>query len=275
MTGKLIKYEFRSILKTMGLVWIALVVLAAFAGLFDVINQRQPYRSFESVANMFSFITNFLYISIFVALIAVTCVVILMRFYKGLLRDEGYLMHTLPVKTWQLITAKGVVAALTSLISILVALLSIMVLMAFNGGFREFGEFMRVLMGTLGDNPEYIPVALEAVLLGICELLSSIYVAYAAMSIGQLGQKHRIALSVGAWIGINVLLLVLMTLIGNVTFSSSVATWLEETVDGIIRNSPVRAANLGLWLFILIDAVQIAIFHVVSDQILRRKLNLE
>lgn len=275
MTGKLIKYELRSILKNMGIVWIALVALAAFAGIFDMINQRQPYSRYAMAADLASSITNFLYISIFVALIAVTCVVILMRFYKGLLRDEGYLMHTLPVKTWQLITAKGVVAALTSLISILVAGLSTFVLSLFNGGARYIGEFIRDLLQAFGAYPEFIPVALEVVLLGIGALTANIYRVYAAMSIGQLGQKHRIALSVGAWIGINVILLVLMTLMGNVVFSSSVADWLEEAVDGIIQDSPVRAMHLGLWLFILLNAVQIAIFHVVSEQILRRKLNLE
>ena len=41
MTGKLIKYEFRSILKIMGIGWAALLSMALFAGLFDHIAFRQ------------------------------------------------------------------------------------------------------------------------------------------------------------------------------------------------------------------------------------------
>lgn len=41
-----------------------------------------------------------------VALFVLTMIVIIQRFYKGLLCDEGYLMFTLPVKPWQLIATK-------------------------------------------------------------------------------------------------------------------------------------------------------------------------
>ena len=73
-------------------------------------------------------ITGFMYISIFIALVAATVIIVILRFYKGLLGDEGYLMHTLPVKPWQLITSKGLVAAGVVLLSIIVAMVSLAIL---------------------------------------------------------------------------------------------------------------------------------------------------
>lgn len=276
MTGKLIKYEFRSILKIMGIGWAALLSMALFAGLFDLIAFRQnDMEGFGHLTEIASAITSFLYGSLFVAIIVVTVLIILMRFYKGLLRDEGYLMHTLPVKTWQLITAKGVVAAAISLISILAATLSVLILVAFDGGIEYFGEFMSELLRTLGEYPAYIAILLEALLLGVCWIAAMIYKAYAAFSIGQLAQKHRIALSVGAWIGIGVVFLILMSILGNLSFSSAFSDWLESILEGMVNDSPLNAIQVGMWILILVEAVQIAIFHVVSEQILRRKLNLE
>ena len=43
----------------------------------------------------------------------------------------------------------------------------------------------------------------------------------------------------------------------------------------MVNDSPLNAIQVGMWILILVEAVQIAIFHVVSEQILRRKLNLE
>lgn len=276
MTGKLIKYEFRSILKIMGIGWAALLSMALFAGLFDHITFRHnDMEGFGHLTEIASAITSFLYGSLFVAIIVVTVLIILMRFYKGLLRDEGYLMHTLPVKTWQLITAKGVVAAAVSLISILAATLSVLILMAFDGGIEYFGEFMEELLRALGQHPAYIAILLEALLLGVCWIAAMIYKAYAALSIGQLAQKHRIALSVGAWIGIGVVFLIFLSILGNLSFSSAFSDWLEGLLEGIVNDSPLNAIQVGMWILILVEAVQIAIFHVVSEQILRRKLNLE
>ena len=73
MTGKLIKYEFRSIVKIMGIGWAALLSMALFAGLFDLIAFRQnDMEGFGHLTEIASAITSFLYGSLFVAIIVVT-----------------------------------------------------------------------------------------------------------------------------------------------------------------------------------------------------------
>ena len=46
-----------------------------------------------------------------VAVMIVTLIIIIQRFYKNLLCDEGYLMNTLPMSVWKNITSKLVVAS--------------------------------------------------------------------------------------------------------------------------------------------------------------------
>lgn len=100
MTGRLIKYELRSSIKLMGVIWAALIVTSF---LFSIsINFMGNLMIRSSIAstliNLLQGITGMLYIAVFIATAAASVVIVIMRFYKGLLSDEGYLMHTLPVK---------------------------------------------------------------------------------------------------------------------------------------------------------------------------------
>ena len=53
-----------------------------------------------SFINMMRMASIVVYFALIVATIAMTFVIIIQRFYKNLLGDEGYLMFTLPVKPW-------------------------------------------------------------------------------------------------------------------------------------------------------------------------------
>lgn len=140
------------------------------------------------------------------ALIVATVLIILQRFYKGLLRDEGYLMHTLPVKPWQLITAKGFTAFVVVIISGIIAVISIFILIgvSISISISDLGELLADIFRMYGDEPVYILYTIEAILLAALSILKTIYKTYASMSIGQLSDNHKILISVAAYIGISV-----------------------------------------------------------------------
>ena len=214
MTGRLIKYELRSSIKLMGVIWAALIVTSF---LFSIsINFMGNLMIRSSIAstliNLFQGITGMLYIAVFIATAAASVVIIIMRFYKGLLSDEGYLMHTLPVKPWQLITAKGVSALIIVCASMIVSVLSVLV-MAGTGSFGAITEFCGFIRDMFREEPKVLLVAAELIVLVILSLLKSIYQIYASLSIGQLAGKYRILLSLGAYIGINIVITVLTVLI--------------------------------------------------------------
>lgn len=276
VTGKLIQYEFRSIVKLMGIVWTALPVMALITGFFGKLAFGDAsYADTPFFTEIFGFASAFLFGGIFMAMIAVNVLVILMRFYRGLLRDEGYLMHTLPVKTWQLITAKGVVAVCVTLISMVIAALSILLLTVFEGGLAAFGEFLVQLFQAYRTTPSYIPITLEILALMVIYTMGSIYRAYASMAIGQLAKRHKIVLSVAAYLGIGVAGMILLITAGNVLSLDIFDPFISIAFGWMDTLSAVSAVRTVMLFFIVIGVIQIAVFHIITEQLLRKKLNLE
>lgn len=275
MTGRLIKYELRSSIKLMGVIWAALIVTSF---LFSIsINFMGNIMRSSSIAstliNLFQGITGMLYIAVFIATAAASVVIIIMRFYKGLLSDEGYLMHTLPVKPWQLITAKGVSALIIVCASVIVSILSIMIL-AGTGSFGAIVEFCDLIREMFREEPKVILVAAEFLVLAILSLLKSIYQIYASLSIGQLVGKHRILLSLGAYVGINIVITVLAVLIMMLLdVTGALNGWSSLSLNTV--NDMLNAGQAVLGFFAAVTVIQLAAFHVITERILSLRLNLQ
>ena len=138
MFGKLLKYDFRSMWKQFAFIWPAALALA-LVNHFTI----NGLDSTSTVGETTAGISMLVYVAILMAMFIVALVFAIQRFFKGLLGDEGYLMHTLPVRPWQLIGAKLVCAVVTTFLSVMVALLSILVIFPWD---REVvGELFRGL----------------------------------------------------------------------------------------------------------------------------------
>lgn len=277
MTGKLMKYEIKSSMKLMAVIWAALIAASLLFSLSlhvltDIAVER-PGGGISFAIGIFEFITGLMYFAVFVALIVATLVIVIMRFYKGLLGDEGYLMHTLPVKPWQLITSKGIIAALIVMISVLVAFLSILVLAGVSGL-----ETIPKMFGALGaiweEEPRMVLVIVEAIILLVLSVLKSVYQIYAALAIGQLANKHRILLSLGAYIGISMIMSILFLLIVAASDSVGTISWLSVFIANN-DSDPFAISQMAIGIMFVLTAVQLAAFHVVTERILSLKLNLQ
>ena len=101
MLSKLMKYEFKATGRTLlplygALLGFALINRILFRGSLDeTINE-----TFGTIGNIANFISVFAYGCTMAAVFVVTFFVIVQRFYKNILGDEGYLMNTLPVKPY-------------------------------------------------------------------------------------------------------------------------------------------------------------------------------
>ena len=282
MTGNLIKYEFRSGLRYIGIIWPALIVSAALLGIvfkvMNIISPEDPQGIMNIIQLIFDLVFPLLYAAIFIAMIVITIFIVILRFYKGLLGDEGYLMHTLPVKPWQLITSKGIVACAVVMISIICAVLSVLILVGIDdisGLVTGAKEFFTVL----GEEPRLILVIIEVIILAIFGMMASIYHIYAAMAIGQLTGKHRLLASLGAYIAINIALTVLATVIIVVGDMTGIDVWLSEWLWSIeasvgMNDDGFILVQAGLGAAFAVVIVQLAAFHVITERILSKKLNL-
>lgn len=277
MTGKLMKYEIKSSMKLMAVIWAALIAASLLFSLSlhvltDIAVER-PGGGISFAIGIFEFITGLMYFAVFVALIVATLVIVIMRFYKGLLGDEGYLMHTLPVKPWQLITSKGIIAALIVMISVLVAFLSILVLAGVSG-LETIPEMFGALGAIWEEEPRMVLVIVEAIILLVLSVLKSVYQIYAALAIGQLANKHRILLSLGAYIGISMIMSILFLLIVAASDSVGIISWLSVFIANN-DSDPFAISQMAIGIMFVLTAVQLAAFHVVTERILSLKLNLQ
>lgn len=271
MFGKLTKYEFRSYFKSLLPVWCAVLVLA-------LINSfTLPRGDMVGVDGVNAFLTFvlplMLFVISFIVMGVVTLVQTIERFWRGLLGNEGYLMFTLPVSRSQLIGSKLLVSVTVQLIGGVVICLSgvILALLLGREEFLEvlsqgFGFIAQVFREYPGESWTAVVIVLEVVVLALLGMANNSLHLYAAMSLGHLSKKQKVAVSVLAWVGLNVLFTNLTIRIGAGA-ANSLPSWLmvEKLADVV----PL------LFIAILISAIHDALYWALTELILKRKLNLE
>ena len=113
MLGKLLKYELKATSRVFVPLYIAILVVSIVNGLslnLEILN----------IQGLATIVLMCLFISLFV----ITIVVTIQRFNKNLLKDEGYLMFTLPVSSKYLVLSKYLTSLIWTFLSFIVALLS-------------------------------------------------------------------------------------------------------------------------------------------------------
>lgn len=126
MLGKLLKYDFRSMWKQFSVIWPAALILA-FLNRFTMFGMDNPGGS--AFGEWMGVISMGLFGGVCFTMVILSAVFVLTRFYKGLLGDEGYLMHTLPVRSWQLVLSKLICALATTVVNGIVGILAMFLMM--------------------------------------------------------------------------------------------------------------------------------------------------
>lgn len=264
MFGKLLKYDFRSMWKQFAFIWPAALALA-LVNHFTVNSLDSASGAEETAAG----ISMLVYVAILMAMFIVALVFTIQRFYKGLLGDEGYLMHTLPVRPWQLVGSKLLCAVVTTFLSVIVAVASVLVIMPWD---REMlGELFRGLQYVFthwnSQATQGVIGLLEFCLMMMISFAAGYLQLYLSMSIGHLFSKNRVALSVVAFIAVNAVVSGLMS-----HFLSPVV----DTLFNLIHSANGAASfHIAMWSAIAGELVLCAIYFAGTEFILRKKLNLE
>lgn len=129
MLLKLIKYDFREQFKE----HIGLYALVLVSALTEIISE-----SFKlDLVSVFIWILHSLSM---IAMLICSFVIIVLYFRRNLLKDEGYLMNTLPVEPWMLYVSKFLTAFVLFVIDLIVAVLTFSII---NHGFAWIGDIIR------------------------------------------------------------------------------------------------------------------------------------
>ena len=104
MLIKLIKYDLLADYKKYCTVFAAMLLLS----IMMLMSENSSYSAFvfSESGSVIDIILFMSYTIVSVAAALMVVVFSISRFYTNLIQDEGYLMHTLPVPTWQLLASK-------------------------------------------------------------------------------------------------------------------------------------------------------------------------
>ena len=183
MLGKLLKYELKSTSRIMGVLYLALLVVAAVVG-FVARGTIWEATQGNAIAVV---ISGLIYTLLVMALLIITIVMVLQRFYKNLLKEEGYLMHTLPVPTWMLVASKTICSLIWILLSIAVLLASVFVifLTSMIGHGFALVDWNAIHLGDVfGLFRQNAGSVFMTILTGIVQIIRTILLVYTAMAIG-------------------------------------------------------------------------------------------
>lgn len=264
MLGKIMKHEWIATGKILVPVHVLLLVITAIGkiefsvGVFD---STQPVLEVLSVATIICYILSIL------AAGFVTMIYLLIRFYKSMFTDEGYLTFTLPVKPNTILNGKMIVSFCWMLIDTILVCLSIFFLLLtpetwqyITTGMPDLTDAVNTMGWSLGELAGWL------VAIGLVEIIYLITSVMAALCIGQLFGKHKIAASVLAYFVIYLINQVVGTI---VMMASGFIQMLDETIGmSLVFNR--------LFLFSTVMSIICSvIFYLISTYIINKKLNLD
>ncbi|MGL5314628.1 MAG: ABC transporter permease [Peptostreptococcaceae bacterium] len=270
MLGKLLKYEFKATARIFLPLYITLLVVALINGFF--INSEM-----FQIQGLLMMVFGALLIALFV----ITVIVLVQRFSKNLLGDEGYLMFTLPVKSTSILFSKYLIALLWTVLSVMVSIIAFFLITLvpiwselgteISYIFQSISEFFSIMV-----NEGYLPFAINIALLMFISYSVFIFTVYLALAMGQLPifNKHRNLASFISFIAINVVFSFIQNLFALFYFNGK-----GEQIMMSIETDPISGVTslvqTGFLTTTIFNFVLLIVLFFGTKIILDKKLNLE
>lgn len=242
-----------------------------------LVTQRPVARILGFISNLFLF----LFVLAVFAFIVVTFISCVMRFYKNLLGDEGYLMFTLPVTAGQNITAKLVTATAWTTGAAVLFLASVLIIVGATGFavegtalFSALSALVSQVTAAYGWGVLLLP--LWFLLLMAAGIAATYLMLYLAMAIGAQWMQNRLLASVVAFFCLQTALQIISfvgMMLSGFLLQNQIVAWATristlETVNPFSILFTVTGIGLGVCI------VTGAVFFAVTRWLLTKKLNL-
>ena len=206
MLTTLFKHEFKATARTFAWLYIAFAAIAILNAVMFLSNGGNvalvsQTGAAESAAAVFPAVMRVILMVMYglsiAAISVVTLVVVILRFYRNLLGDEGYLMFTLPVSREQHILSKLFTAVIWVVCTSVLIVLSFMLLASGSGVLDEIAKGMNEAAAAGVPVDRWITMTVLAL---IVSSFSGTLMLYAAMAIGPNLLKNRVGGSILAFI---------------------------------------------------------------------------
>ena len=268
MLSKLIKHEFRATGRILLPVYLLLLLTSVLGNLFWHLSEKYD----ESIAvTVFQRLTMTAFIVSAIGCAVLTLALMVYRFYKNLMTDEGYLMFTLPCSVGQIICSKLLVALVWSAVTAVAEAVSALIFMMGDVNWKSlFSELPRLFSELKLNFGEVIAYSAEGLLLAVLAVLSTFLIFYAAISLGHSFANHKILLSVVFYIAFNFALQTASAF--GVLFGAVKLIPDELFADG---DSLWQSFQLIAWGSIAWSAIVCVGFYILTHAMLKRRLNLQ
>ena len=266
MFSKLLKHEFRATGRILLPVYLLPLVTAILLNLQLNLGSDVPGRT----AGTFLILNSILFTIALIGAGVMTVVLMVYRFYRNYMCDEGYLMFTLPVSTHQLILSKLLTAVVWEVVYLLVSVVAVCLLLV-GKPWGALGPDLQSLWDQLFSTVSGWQIAGEIVKWSVFILLgtlASFLVFYAAIAVGHGFSNHKILLSVVFYFG--------FTTIIQMVISFSMAFGVID-MQGLMEESTTLSGFFDQYVLFLapVYVLEIVIFYSVTYLNLKRRLNLQ
>ena len=279
MLGKLIKHEFRATGRLMAPLFGALLLLAVFVRVSDLVLRRADAPVFFEALNALLLVV---YVLAILGVTVFATILMIKRFHQNFLTDEGYLMFTLPASVHSLLWSKLITAALFFIFTFLADALAVAIVV-WRGGmaadiYHGFVSFFQELNGYYMANGAAF--ALEALALLFVSLLVTCLLFYAPMSIGYSFANHKGLLSVVFYFVIQAILQIFgVAVLSGVVSDTAFHRLLTDAMDNLGRTdtaaAAMQAAHGTMLLALFTELFLGAILYFLTYFMLRKHRNLQ
>lgn len=260
MLSKLLKYDFKSLSKILIPVYLVSLLLALLTRVINMLANQ---------FNVFSVPSGFIsgiFVVVLIAIPIATFIFTILKFYQNLIKDEGYLMHTLPVSKNSLILSKTISSTVFIILSFVFTILFLFVGVY---GLWFDSSFLSLLWDLFKQiDTLFIILTLLSILISVIYNQVMIYASIA------LGQKHNNKVMYSVIYGV---------VLYNVTQILSVVIlipvmFLDPNYQKYINGTSISDFGLinGYLLFALFLSILFTVaYYILTVKVLDKKLNLE
>jgi len=271
MVKKLFKHEFIYYFRTFALFLPIVLVIGIMARVFRF------FENFDSVlVDIVIFSSASMLVVACFALLMLSVVVAVVRFYKNMYSAEGYLTFTLPVNNAQHIFVKLLTAICCQAICLLTVILAAII--AISG--EPLKDFLLMLTAGISEFYEdigavsFIAFVFDIIVIALLSVAGNMLLYYACITVGQTAKKNRILMAVGAYFiyyvatqVISTVIVMIFTVLGMSGVFDGIVMWLDDHMT--------LTMHLSMGISIVIYAAMAVAFWFVTQSIMTKKLNLE
>ncbi len=290
MLGKLLKYDMRSVGRFWWIAMLTMVGMSFCAGgslrAYLEIMELQNSTNFAGLIVLLYMLSYLLFllsvVGIGLCMIAVA-ILIIVRYFKHLFTDEGYLTFTLPVTRKQIFFSKMLNAVIWMSLSGIV--LSFCVLIIYLISCPTYGEgllaidsyidLLKSISSSFSKRGFWVIIQFViSNLISVASIALSVGVVYFCITLGATVVKRaKIVVGVGAYYLLNVVTNAVMSVFGTIPFFFLIIGFVS-----IMEKAPAPALDGAITLIMLIIfavvAALAAFFYCLTLNILERRLNL-